>query len=211
MRSKLRSPSPGLVVAAIALFAAIGGGYAVGANKIDTRDLASQAVTNKKIAKKTIKGGRVAPDTLTGQQIQEDSLGTVPSAESAESAEVAGTGRSIFKDTVIQVPAGSGFTTALTLNVPAGSYMFIAKTVLAKAGTPDPIQCRVRAEGDVDRSLAYVNATSNETLVNTVVHTFNAAGSAVFECDNPSADLLLLTNSRLSAIPFAGLENVEAP
>jgi hypothetical protein len=208
MRGKLKRPSPGLVVAVIALFAAIGGGYAVGANKIQTKEIAAKAVTNKKIAKKTIKAGRVAPDTLTGEEIQEDSLDTVPSAEVAD---VAGTGRSIFKDTAIQVPAGSGFTTALTLNVPAGSYMFIAKTVLAKAGTPDPVQCRVRAEGSTDRSLAYVNATSNETLVNTAVHTFNAPGSAVFECDNPSPDLLLLTNSRLTAIPFAELENVEAP
>jgi hypothetical protein len=205
MRRKLRRPSPGLVVAAIALFAAVGGGYAIGANKVDTRDLAAKAVTNKKIAKKTIKGGRVAPDTLTGEQIEEDSLETVPSAE------VAGTGRSIFKDTAIQIPAGSGFTTALTLNVPAGSYLFIAKTVLAKAGTPDPVQCRVRAEGSTDRSLAYVNATSNETVVNTAVHTFNAPGSAVLECDNPSPDLLLLTNSRLTAVPFADLESTEAP
>ena len=208
MRSKLRRPSPGLVVAGIALFAAIGGGYAVGSSKIDTEELAGQAVTNKKIAKRTIKAGRVAPDTLTGEQIDEDSLETVPSSEVAD---VAGTGRSIFKDTAILVPAGSGFTTALTLNVPAGSYLFIAKTVLAKAGTADPIQCRVRAETNTDRSLAYVNAASNETVVNTTVHTFNAAGSAVLECDNPSPDLLLMTNSRLTAVPFADLENVEAP
>ena len=208
MRSKLRLPSPGLLVAAIALFAAIGGGYAVGANKIGTDEIASQAVTNKKIAKRTIKAGRVAPDTLTGDQIDEDSLGTVPSAEVAD---VAGTGRSTFKDTAILVPAGSGFTPALSLDVPAGSYLFIAKTVLAKAGTPDPIQCRVRADTSTDRSLAYVNAQSNETVVNTVVHTFNAAGSAVLECDNPSPDLLLLTNSRLTAVPFADLVNVEAP
>jgi hypothetical protein len=205
MRTRLRWPSPGLVVATVALIAALGGGYAVAANKIGTDELANKSVTNKKIAKQTIKGPRVAPDTLTGDQIDEETLETVPTAE------VAGTGRSIFKDTAILIPAGSGFTTALTLDLPAGSYMLLSKTVLAKAGTPDAIQCRLRAGGNADRSLAYVNASSNETIVNTTVHTFEVPGSVVLECDNPSPDLLLLTNTRLTAMPVADIQNIEAP
>ena len=55
MRNKL-SGTPALVIAVIALFAAIGGGYAIGAGFIGTGDLKNQAVTNKKIRKNTIKG-----------------------------------------------------------------------------------------------------------------------------------------------------------
>ena len=50
-----KPPSPALVLATIALIVAIGGGAAIAASKIQTSDIAKQAVTNKKIAKKTIK------------------------------------------------------------------------------------------------------------------------------------------------------------
>ena len=55
-----KAPSPAMVVEVIALTFAIGGGAAIGASKIQTGDIAKQAVTNKKIAKKTIKASRVA-------------------------------------------------------------------------------------------------------------------------------------------------------
>lgn len=204
MRIFHRRPSPALLISVIALFAAVGGGYAIGAGKIGTGDIAKQAVTNKKIAKKTIKKSRVADDTLTGKQIDEGSLGTVPAAE------VAGTGRSIFQDFAIQIPGTSGSTEALSLDVPAGSYLFIAKTVLQK-GPPTHVQCSTSAGGDSDESIADVSAPPTVTLVNTVVHTFDAPGSAVLSCNNPSPGLLLLTNTRITAIPFADLENVAAP
>jgi hypothetical protein len=67
MRKKLRG-APAIVIAAVALFVALGGGYAVGAGFIGTGDLKNQAVTNKKIKKKTIKANRLRPDTLTGDR-----------------------------------------------------------------------------------------------------------------------------------------------
>jgi hypothetical protein len=199
-----RRPSAALVLSAIALFAAIGGGYAIGAGKIDTSDIAKQAVTNKKIAKKTIKKSRVADDTLTGKQINESALGTVPTAD------VAGTARSTFKDGATQIAAPSAGSTVLSLDVPAGSYLIIAKGVLAKAGLT-LISCTTRAGGDTDTSSAHIDAALNETIVNTVVHTFDQQGTAVFECANPAGNPLFVTNAKLTAIPFAGLENVAAP
>ena len=50
-----KRPSPALVISVIALCFAIGGGAALGAQKVNTNKIANQAVTNKKIAKKTIK------------------------------------------------------------------------------------------------------------------------------------------------------------
>ncbi len=122
MREKLRG-APAMVIAVIALFVAIGGGYAIGKGFIGTGDLKKQAVTNKKIKKRTIKANRVANDTLTGQQINEASLSAV------------GTARAVRQDTAAQVPAASGTTTVLTLQVPAGSYVVNSKAVLAKGGT----------------------------------------------------------------------------
>src|SRR5512144_1542855 len=130
MRKKLRG-GPALVIAVLALFVALGGGYAIGKGFIGTGDLKNQAVTNKKIKKSTIKGNRVAANTLTADQIDEASLSG------------AGTGLSVSQSTAAQVPASTTTaTTVLTLQVPkAGSYLFISKAVLAKGGLQTAVQC----------------------------------------------------------------------
>ena len=209
MRILERRPSPALMISIIALILAVGGGYAIGAAKIGTSDIATQAVTNKKIAKKTIKKSRVANNTLGGKQINESKLGTVPRANAADTAGVAGTGRSTFKDGATQINAPSTGT-VLSLDVPKGSYLFIAKGALAKAGNT-LISCTTTAGADSDTSLSHIDASSNDTIVNTVVHTFDAAGTAVFQCNNPAGNPLFVTNAKLTAIPFADLENVAAP
>jgi hypothetical protein len=186
-----RFGAPAMVIAVIALIAAVGGGYAIGAAKIKTSGIANQAVTNKKIKKNTIKGNRVDEASLSG----------------------AGTGLSVFQKGQTSVPASTtALTPVLTLQVPkAGSYLFISKAVLAKGGAQTPVQCVLSAGGDNDRSLEYVDASNNTTIVNTVPHTFTAAGSAVLACDNPDAATLFVTDRRISAIPLGALSNTEAP
>jgi hypothetical protein len=198
MLSRLRG-IPTLAIALAALFAALGGGYAVGAGKIGTHDLANQAVTNKKIKKTTIKGNRVATDTLTGQQINEASLGG------------AGTAQAVRQDTASQVPAASGTTTVLTLQVPAGSYVINSKAVLAKGGTQDPVQCFLVAGGDQDRSLEAVDAANNTTIGNLLVHTFSGAGSVTLGCDNPGGATLFVTNKMITAMPVGAIHSSTLP
>ena len=89
-------------------------------------------------------------------------------------------------------------------------YIFIAKGVLAKAGAT-LISCTTAAGNDTDTSSAHIDAAANNTLVNTVVHTFGAAGTAVFSCNNPAGNPLFVTNAKLTAIPFASLQNTAAP
>jgi hypothetical protein len=197
MRKKLGGV-PAIVIALIALFVALGG-YAIGAGFIGTGDLKNQAVTNKKIKKKTIKANRVKPDTLTGEQINESTLGG------------AGTARSIRQDTAAQVPAASGRTTVLTLQVPAGSYVLNSKAVLAKGGTQDPVQCFLIAGGDEDRSLEAVNAANNTTISNLLVHTFANGGTVDLACDNPGAALLLVTNKVITATPVGAISSSTLP
>ena len=188
MRDRLRHPSPALVISVIALFAALGGGYAIGAAKIKTKDIANQAVTNKKIKKNTIKGNRVNEASLSG----------------------AGVAQTIAEPTAAQVNAGSGQTTVLTLQVPAGSYVLMSKAVLAKGGTISAVQCRLSAEGSSDRSLAFVDATSNETVGNQLAHTYASPGTATLACDNPSAANLFVTDKQITAIPVGAI-NTQTP
>jgi hypothetical protein len=202
MRSRLRA-TPSLVIAVIALFVAIGGGYAIGAGFIGTGDLKNQAVTNKKIKKKTIKANRVAPNTLTGDQIDEASLSG------------AGTGLAIREDGADAVPGGTtNAQEVLTLQVPkAGSYLFISKVALAKASAPDGTQvnCLLTAGGDADASREDIGTSQNNTMVNLVAHTFTGAGSVVLSCDNAAANVLLVTNKVISGIPLGALSSTVLP
>jgi hypothetical protein len=198
MRKKLRG-APAMVIAVTALFVALGGGYAIGAGFIGTGDLKNQAVTNKKIKKKTIKANRVKPDTLTGAQINEASLSG------------AGTARATRQNTAAQVPAASGATTVLTLQVPAGSYVLNSKAVLAKGGSQSPVQCFLIAGGDQDRSLEAVDASNNTTITNLLVHTFTGAGTVDLSCDNPGAALLLVTDKVITATPVGAINSSTLP
>ena len=85
---KLGRPSPAMIVALIALFAALtGSAYAaLGKNTVGSKQLKSKAVTTGKIANNAITGVKVANGSLTGEDINLSALGTVPSATSAASA-----------------------------------------------------------------------------------------------------------------------------
>jgi hypothetical protein len=198
MRKRVRG-APAMVIAVLALFVALGGGYAIGAGFIGTGDLKNQAVTNKKIKKKTIKANRVKPDTLTGAQINEASLSG------------AGTAQSVRQDTAAQVTAGSGATTVLSLSVPAGSYVINSKAVLAKGGAQTPVQCFLRAGGDEDRSLEAVDAANNTTISNLLAHTFAGAGTVTFACDNPGGATLFVTNKAITATPVGAINSSTLP
>ena len=196
---KLRG-APAIAIAVLALFVALGGGYAIGAGFIGTGDLKNQAVTNKKIKKKTIKANRVAPNTLTGAQINEASLSG------------AGTAQSVREDTAAQVPAlTTGAVTVLTLQVPAGSYVINSKAVLAKGGTQDPVQCFLIAGGDQDRSLEAVNAANNTTISNLLVHTFTSSGAVNLACDDPGSATLFVTNKVITATPVGAIQSSVTP
>jgi hypothetical protein len=188
MRKKLRG-APAMVIAVIALFVALGGGYAIGKGFIGTGDLKNQAVTNKKIKKNTIKGNRVDEASLSGT----------------------GTAQAIRQDTAASVPAASGTTTVLTLQVPAGSYVINSKAVLAKGGTQDPVQCFLVAGADQDRSLEAVNAANNTTIANLLVHTFTSDGAITLGCDNPGAATLFVTNKAITATPVGAIASSTLP
>jgi hypothetical protein len=93
-RVPIGRPSPALVVAVIALLVALGGtGYAamrVPANSVGTRQLRDGAVTRSKIRTGAVTSAGVKNRSLTGTDINLKKLGTVPEANSASRAVVAG-------------------------------------------------------------------------------------------------------------------------
>jgi hypothetical protein len=86
------------VMATVAVFVALGGtSYAVATGSIDSReiknntvrskDIRNNAVRGRDIRNGTLTGGDVGVDKLTGADILESSLGTVPNASHASSAD----------------------------------------------------------------------------------------------------------------------------
>lgn len=88
------------VMSSIAVFLVLGGGAAVAASQLDKNSVGSKelkknavttakikknAVTNAKIKKNAVTGAKVKDQSLTGKDINLGTLGTVPSANSANS------------------------------------------------------------------------------------------------------------------------------
>jgi hypothetical protein len=74
-----------MVVAVLALVFALAGTAwaALGKNSVGSKQLKKNAVTTAKIKKEAVNGAKVKKDSLTGTQINEAKLGTVPSAQLA--------------------------------------------------------------------------------------------------------------------------------
>ncbi|HEY2478469.1 MAG TPA: hypothetical protein VGI17_07045 [Solirubrobacterales bacterium] len=97
-RSRPRRPSPALVISCLALFVALGG-TVLAATKIDGRTIRVKSlpgnrlevgsVPGNRLEKGTIPGSRIAPRSLKGNQIDVETLGQVPSAAHADSADSA--------------------------------------------------------------------------------------------------------------------------
>jgi hypothetical protein len=98
MRERMRLPSPALAVSVLALFVALGGTvYAAKKAKIDGRAVKVKSLPGNRIKVGSVAANRLKPGTLstalaqsgpiTGAEIDELSLGQVPDAAHAETAD----------------------------------------------------------------------------------------------------------------------------
>jgi hypothetical protein len=83
-----KRPSPAMIVALVALFAALGGS-AYAAKKIGSKEIKANAITTGKIKKNAITTSKIKKEAVTGAKIKEASLGAVPNATHATSADSA--------------------------------------------------------------------------------------------------------------------------
>ena len=88
MRPKLTYAN---VVATLALFIAIGGASAfaasqLGKNTVGTKQLKKNSIITAKIKNEAVTAAKVKKGTLTGTQINSSTLGTVPTAQTAQTA-----------------------------------------------------------------------------------------------------------------------------
>ena len=86
--SRRRLPSPALLVACLALFVALGG-TVLAATKISGRTIKVKSLPGNRLEVGSVPGNRIAPGSLKGGQIDVGTLGQVPDAAHATSADEA--------------------------------------------------------------------------------------------------------------------------
>lgn len=80
------------VLAIIAIVLALGGNalaFQLGKNSVGSKQLKKNAVLTAKIKKEAVTGAKIKKGTLTGTQVNASTLGTVPSALTAQTAQTA--------------------------------------------------------------------------------------------------------------------------
>src|SRR4051794_9197650 len=83
-----KRPSPALVISMLALFVALGGS-AYAATKIGTKNIKNNAITASKIKKNAVTTAKIKNGAVTGAKVNAATLGTVPNATHASTADSA--------------------------------------------------------------------------------------------------------------------------
>jgi len=195
-REGRRSPTPSIAIAIAALFIALGGSALAARGLIHARNIAPGAVTGK-----AIRNGGVEPRDL-GSATRALLAGggargeTGPSGTSGSNGAngpngangVDGTNGTNGVDGTITplsatagsvaLPTGSPLTAVVSLAVPVGSYVVLAKTELSHAGAGDTVECVLKA------GAATVDQIAMKTLP--ALAAIPASLQAVVEVTSPS-------------------------
>jgi hypothetical protein len=176
---KIRRPSAAMLVACAALFSAVGGtSYA--ALKLTGADIVNGSLTGVEFKKKSVKGDRLKKNTVDGSRVKESSLGTVPSASHATSADTALTAGTATKaadadkldgiDSAALMQAkprlfeanrgsvddfGDGAILGTLDAIPAGQYVVSAKFGYDNDGAQQQETCTLHVPGTDDSLLIY--------------------------------------------------------
>ena len=187
---RLPRPSAAMLVAIAALFAALGGtSYA--ALMVTGANVVNGSLTGADMAKKSIGGNRLKKDTVGGSRVLESSLGTVPTAEHAASADTAqnavkaadadkldGLDSAVFmqsKPRLYEANFGSvpNFGDGAILGtldaIPAGSYLVSAKFGYDNDGPQQIENCTLHVPGADDTLGIFPEQQETVVLEETVV------------------------------------------
>ena len=188
LHRRIPRPSAALLVAFVALFTALSGtGYA--ALLITGANVANGSLTGVDIENKSLGGKEMKADTLKGSQIKESSLGTVPSATHAATADSAtnatnadkaadadkldgidSTGLMTVKPRVFETNYdtndnfGDNATLGTLANLEGGQYLVTAKLTYDNDGAFEQETCTLHVPGSNDSSTFQLGVGESETI-----------------------------------------------
>jgi hypothetical protein len=214
-----RLPSPALVIAFIALFAALSGAAIglPGKNSVDKNDIrkgavrgktiAKNAVTTSKIKANAVRSSDVRNDALTGDDVNEGSLGKVPSAtnaDSADSADTAANATGIADNVVTGAKVADGSLAAADAATLTGVVNLNFVNIPAGTCSTQTPNLGVNVDGDVilvtvDDTINFANGgltvhTSDSIADNLIrINVCNVTAAAI---DPPAADFAYMIFQR---------------
>jgi hypothetical protein len=211
-----RLPSPALVIAFIALFAALSGAAIglPGKNSVDKNDIrkgavrgktiAKNAVTTSKIKGNAVRSSDVRNDALTGDDVNESSLGEVPSATNADSAATAANATGIADNTVTGAKVTNGSLAAADVATITGVATKDFGNIPANSCATQTQDLNTDIDGDVvvlsvDDTVVYANGgLTYHAADSNVADLFriNVCNVTVAAIDPPAADFAYMIFQR---------------
>jgi hypothetical protein len=215
---------PATVIAALALFVALGGGAAWASGLISGSHIKNHSIAAKKLTKQAVKSlrghrgarGPVGPTGNTGA--------TGPTGPTGPTGDTGATGDdgpigpsnayTFHRDDAASI--GTTDTTIATANLPAGQYAIFATMYIDSSPPDDAVgytNCTLTAGGDTDTSGTNLGGqpqqVSRAALSMQVSHVFAAAGSAVVTCiGEPVTTTTVTANStKITAIKVDSVTN----
>ena len=196
-------PSAALVVAVIALFMALGGtSYA--ALKITGKNVENSTLTGADVKNKSLEEKELRPDTLTGSRINASTLGTVPNAanaqveaKAADADTLGGLAPGAFmlsKERAYEanIPAATNFATGTTratlTDLPAGTYLVMARLGYYNPGGIGEESCTLDVPGANDTATFSTGATLTEQVSLQEVVTSDSLFMATVHCTSDGSD-----------------------
>jgi hypothetical protein len=202
-------PSVALVIAFVALFAALGGtGYA--ALKVTGKNVENSTLTGVDVKNKSLEEKELEPDTLTGSRIKESTLGTVPSAQhaaTADNATIAGKAADsdklgglapadfmLNKQRAYEANINSdddfptGTTRATLTDLPAGTYLIMARFGYHNDGVVQEYTCSLNTPGSDDDALFSVASGTTEQITLQEIASSNSLFMVTVSCTSNGND-----------------------
>ena len=146
--------SPGLVLGIVAVFIALGGGAyaALGKNSVGSKQLKKNAVVTSKIKKNAVTTAKIRNGAVTGAKVKVATLGTVPSAQNAETVD----GHLVFPQTRLVASSGATQAAARTAATKVPIFTVGPITIYAK--------CFTDTSGPSTRLEYFIETTQNGFL-----------------------------------------------
>jgi hypothetical protein len=194
---RIPRPTPALIVAIVALFAALGGtSYA--AAKITGKMIENSTITGTDVKNKSLGGKEHKPDSLGGTQINESALGTVPMAAKATDADTVG-GQPASSFMVKQtrgfeapIPNATNIANNAVVGTLAdlapGTYVVTAKLGYDNDGVVSSQSCTLHVPGGNDEMSFTTDVTDTETFTLQKLTSSNAVFSPSVSCTSDGDD-----------------------
>ena len=164
MRSRRPLISYSNVLSTLALFVALGG-TAVAAGVLDGKSIKKGSITGKQIKTKSVPGSDLRPNSIRGKQVLERTLGKVPrakladTAESARSSDHANTAGVADFATTAGVATGlsAALTELLADRCPAGTTSYAGVCFETSSRGPDSWPVAAKTCGDAGARLPHLS------------------------------------------------------